>query len=422
MFRKIVSNLPFSPSLVGQLGFYAKRLRKEETTRRLGLIFVVLALVVQSLAVFQPPEPANASNASDMVYGGLGQSLDNFLSPYDSNTKHLKDVFNYVGITREEIASSKFSSWKAANKLSWGFAPGASYDQGERQYSIKDSSGNILTTVYSRPQSLREGTTKQIFGWIGYSKKVGWFAIMQNCGNLVTDITPPPPPPAKCIVNSKLLADDENCKPCTGNETLWIDDPACIPNIIKSKTATNVSQGFIDASSLTAIAGDKISYTITIQNTGNETTSVKLEEDLSDVLEYADFEENITNNGGGFLNKTTNILSWPDITLIPKAKQTRTFFIRLKDPIPTTARGSSNNMSYDCVMTNIFGNATDIKVDCPTQKIIEQVATQLPKTGPTENLIFAGVILSVVTYFYARTRQVKKEVHLIRRDTNIGTI
>jgi len=38
MFRKIVSNLPFSPALVGQLGFYAKRLRKEETTRRLGLI------------------------------------------------------------------------------------------------------------------------------------------------------------------------------------------------------------------------------------------------------------------------------------------------------------------------------------------------------------------------------------------------
>ena len=54
MFRKIVSNLPFSPALVGQLGFYAKRLKKEETTRRLGLIFIALALVVQSLAVFQP--------------------------------------------------------------------------------------------------------------------------------------------------------------------------------------------------------------------------------------------------------------------------------------------------------------------------------------------------------------------------------
>ena len=31
MFRKLVSNLAFSPALVGQLGFYAKRLRKEES-------------------------------------------------------------------------------------------------------------------------------------------------------------------------------------------------------------------------------------------------------------------------------------------------------------------------------------------------------------------------------------------------------
>jgi len=54
MFRKIVSNLAFSPALVGQLGFYAKRLRREEATRRVGLIFTALALVVQGFAVFTP--------------------------------------------------------------------------------------------------------------------------------------------------------------------------------------------------------------------------------------------------------------------------------------------------------------------------------------------------------------------------------
>lgn len=55
MFRKIVSQLSFSPALVGQLSFYAKRLRKEQATRRLGLVFVAMALVVQSLVVFQAP-------------------------------------------------------------------------------------------------------------------------------------------------------------------------------------------------------------------------------------------------------------------------------------------------------------------------------------------------------------------------------
>jgi hypothetical protein len=418
MFRKIVSNLPFSPSLVGQLGFYAKRLRKEELTRRLSLFFIILTLIVQSLAIFQPPEPANASSASDMVYGGLDNSLDNFLNPYDSNTKNLKDIMNYVGITRNEIAAAKYSSWTSDDKLTWGLTPHFSYAQGERQYSITDSAGRQATTVYSRPETLWYGQGAKIYGWIGNSKKIGWFAIMQKCGNLVTRTTPPPPPPAKCIVNSKLLADDKNCKPCPGNITLWIDNPLCIPNIIKTKTATNISQGFVDASSTTARANDQISYTISVSNTGLNATPIKLEENLKDVLEYSI----LVDAGGGILNKATGILSWSDITLKPNSKQTRAFVIKLLGTIPSTAQGTSDSTSYDCIMTNTFGNSININIDCPTTKTIEKITTELPKTGATENMIFIGIILSIATYFYFRARQVKKEVRLIRRDANIGTI
>ena len=71
MFRKLVSNLAFSPALITQVGFYARRLRQEEITRRLTVLFVVLAVVVQSLAVFSPPESANASSEQDLIRGGV---------------------------------------------------------------------------------------------------------------------------------------------------------------------------------------------------------------------------------------------------------------------------------------------------------------------------------------------------------------
>jgi len=417
MFKKIVSNLPFSPALVGQLGFYAKRLRKEETTRRLGLIFVVLALVVQSLVVFQPSESANASNTTDMVNGGI-DSIGNFLSAYDSNTKHLRDVMNYTGITRAEIAAAKYDTFKTEEKLSWGFASRFSYKQGERQYSITNTKGQKVTTAYSRPLKLWGSTSTSISGWVGHSEKMGWFAIMKSCGNLVTLKTPPPPPPPKCIVNSKLLENDVNCKPCPGNETLWINDESCIPNITKVKTATNTSQGFIDASSTTARANDQISYTVTIENTGLIVTSAKLEDNISDLLEYA----TLIDNGGGTLNETTKVLSWPDVTLNQKSKQTRTFVIKVLSEIPATASGASDPTSYDCILSNTFGNSIDINIECPAPKVIEQVTKELPVTGPTENMIFAGMILAVATYFYARTRQVKREVCLIRQDVSAGTI
>lgn len=74
-------------------------------------------------------------------------------------------------------------------------------------------------------------------------------------------------------------------------------------------------------------------------------------------------------------------------------------------------------------MVNDFsGNGTTVKIDCPTPKVVEQVVSELPKTGVTENLLFAGILLAVVTFFYTRSRQLKKEVRLIRRDLNAGVI
>lgn len=73
-------------------------------------------------------------------------------------------------------------------------------------------------------------------------------------------------------------------------------------------------------------------------------------------------------------------------------------------------------------MTNAFGNSTDININCPVVKTVETATTELPTTGPTENMIFAGVILAIATYFYARTKQTNKEIRLIRKNINIGAI
>ena len=390
MFRKIVSNLSFSPAIVGQLGFYAKRLRKEETTRRLGLIFVVFALVVQGLAVFQPPESANASNTNDFVPGGLGRganrSLNNFLGPYDANSNNIKDVMNYVGITRAEIAAAEFSSWMTPGTLSWGFQPRFSAAQGEQTVNVTSATGKPIVTVYARPMTLLNGNDR-IYGWVGHSAKMGWFAIMQACGNLVTTTVPPPP------VVEKVKID-------------------------LSKSAINISQGSIDATKVAARESDQIKYTVTTKNSGNTTQTVKLSDNLADVLEYS----TLIDAGGGTLNTTTKVLTWPDVKLAAGASAIRSFAIHVLDTIPATAQGASDPTSFNCNMTNVFGNAISINVTCPTPKVIEKVVTELPHTGPTENLIFGGTVLAIVTYFYARSRQIGKEVKLIRRHVNVGTI
>jgi uncharacterized repeat protein (TIGR01451 family) len=521
MFKKIVSQLSFSPALVSQLGFYAKRLRKEQATRRLGLIFVALALVVQSLVVFQAPTPANASNSNDFIPGGLGlgsaRSLNNFLGPYDRNERNLKDIFNYFGITREEITATSFQKFTIGSKKSYGYENRAS----STAISITDANYNPVNTIYGRDLTTwGNSPTAQTYAYVGHSSKIGWFAILQVCGNLVTDVYPqkptPPPAPANIVANktainvtqgnidatktaatvnnkvtytinaqntggtaatvdlkdnlrdvlsfSKLIDTGGGTFDATTKNLTWpsvslspgakvshsytvqmnsslqttktdckmdnnfLGHDVTVPvgcttppaNIVFSKTATNISQGNIDATKATAREKDRITFTISAKNTGGTAKEVILEDNIGDALEYA----TLVDNGGGTFNKDTRKLTWPTVTLKPGEEQIRTFSMQVLDTIPATPQGVSDPSSYDCKIENTFYSASVvIPVVCTTPpKVVENVVTQLPHTGPGENMLFAGVVLAVVVFFYLRSRQLSTEVRLIRRDINGGTI
>lgn len=592
MFRKLVSNLPFSPALVGQLGFYARRLRKEEMSRRLGLLMTVMALIVQSLTVFIPSTSANSSNASDLISGGVS-SLSQVLSTYDSSSSDYKKILDYVGITRAEIASAKKTTINSKDYgtgagawLSWGRVSHYSAAQGEVKHDING------TIIYSRPLWRADSTSWTIphgsmyNAFVGTSAKIGKFAIIMGCGNVVTLKIPPVvkkisvcrpgvgvisineneklstdldassdhckpkisvcrpgvgvisiyeserqatdvdansdtckpktptascldlldpikidrthynfkakaaadsgatvsayvftihkndkngtvvttktvnstaleaesgsielkdagnyyvtvtvktslgdkqsdscagtvtvTPPEVCDLNHDILKSDPDCKPCPGNHDIWYKSPECNEVILESKTATNLTQQ-ADATKVTANAGDRIKYEITVSNPGKVAATANFDDELGDILEYATIQD----NGGGTYNPDKKTLSWANVQLVAGTKQTRTFVVALPATIPTTARGASDPTSYDCIMNNTFGNNIQVNVTCEAPKVVEQTIKQLPSTGPTENMLFAGALIAVVTFFWARSRQLGKEVRLVRREFSASTI
>lgn len=527
MFRKLISNLSFSPALVGQLGFYARRLRKEEATRRIGLIFTALALIVQFFAVFQPPTSANASSNNDFIPGGV-TSLQQVLSAYDGNRNNFQDILKSLGVTRSEIAATKFTRFTTRDNLySWGHQPQFSAASGEGSYSYTTSKGSSAK-VYYRPLHLWESTNHNQMitytAYQGYSKKIGWFAIMRVCGNLATKNIPvkpsPPPkqtskplatcsalraiisdrtliemtgqatvsggatiksfdfslkdhsgkivhtstiatgatsvaansfristpgsytasltvntsvgartspacsqaftvaPPAMCSLHKVLLATSPECQPCEGTPGLWIKDKMCRSELMTTKTATNLTQDGQDATSIVAQANDKISYKITVQNNGAKTTTAPLADRLQDTLEYA----TLVDAGNGTFDDKTMTIHWPDVSLKPGEQQSRAFVVQMLKNIPASPTGQSNSTSYDCVMTNTFGNTTSIDVKCPPVKMVERTVSELPHTGTGDNMLFAGIVLAIVVFFYARARQEKHEIRLIRRDFNTGAI
>lgn len=616
MFRKIVSNLPFSPALVGQLSFYAKRLRKEEFTRRLGLIFTALALAVQSLTVFVPPEAANASTPGKVgdaprcevnavgprgsaftvngnkatvsfdVSGGknckVQVSANAFYAPsmdgrpYDKQKLFHRDTKIFDTPGRKTMTTQippegspangcfyqvdlTYGTYNVTPVLAYGHGAlsgcGGTFSQptafcyalfvnklsdvdykftgqartkdggkiGQYNFKMYNAAGAVVyqrdiaseneevSTNYSNPApgtytvrltitpgantNLGESNTCEKSFTVpgtptptavcvkadaklinrnqayftgtsavanGATVSAYTFVVKDASGNEVQRVTVPSSeltastsavsianpgdyqvqllvqtslgertdpacaaqftvqPPSVCQYNPNLPPGDERCQPCTEDSDVWIDDPACQTTIVQSKEAKNLVQGNVDASTVTAKSGDKITYTIVVENRGEkDAENVSIQEDLKDVLEYA----TLIDNGTGVLDDSTKLLTWPATTIKAKQKESRTFVVQILNPVPVTNTGVTDKMSFDCIMTNTFGNTIDVSVDCPPEKVIvEQVVSELPKTGPRENMIFAALLATVVVYFWARSRQLGKEVRLIRRDVHAGAI
>lgn len=537
MFRKIVSNLAFSPALVGQLGFYAKRLRKEEATRRIGLVFTVLALVVQSFAVFSPPEAANAANGDNVIYSGVASKND-LLAIYDrgvdsAGRNDIRQIYTHFGVSRQDIANATVGTYytddfngqiKTVGRTDWGLS---------NRFPVKvtDSNTTVYSGGFSENYNHKHWPMKALIGT--RSVDGAWFAITMDCGNVVYVVPPPPvkrpaatcsalsvtpisrtkmrlnasastvdgaaiegytytvknssgtvttsqrvttsattsrlevtlprdgaytatvtahtnvgdktsagcvtsltvSPEPRCPLNPALVQSSADCKPCEADSSLWYKDAKCLPGFEIAKSVSNLTQRQENANNTTAQPDDQLRYTLTVTNKGKATGEYTIGDSLSDVLEYAD----VIDLGGGSLGQTGNMehtatpegtpsslvnpaVTWPAVTLKPGESASKTVVVRVKGIIPATAKSMTNMKSYDCKMSNTFGNTLNVAVACPPEKVAETITTELPHTGATENMIFAGIVLAVVTYFYARARQTKTELRLIRRNLHAGTI
>lgn len=115
MFRKLVSNLPFQPALLGEVVFYLHRVRQEEQLRRLGLVLTAFVVLLQFFAIISPSRPSLATSAADIVYGAT--SRQDVLQAYKNNRdqighKDIQAIFNYYGIGADQIANASLTTIK----------------------------------------------------------------------------------------------------------------------------------------------------------------------------------------------------------------------------------------------------------------------------------------------------------------------
>lgn len=196
MINKILSNLPFNPSLIGQVSFYTKRLKQEQSIRRAGLMFVVLAMLVQIFAVISPPEKSLASSDTNIVNGV--KTKGDLLKAWDSKNSDVAAIYKFFGVSREDIAAlpnkpnTKIKS-NAADYWSIGRESLERFSNVEQKYKnleIPHEIPGAKTPIYQRP--LKAWDIKNPYNtyvaWEGKKKSNGEkFWIVVDCGNLVIE-------------------------------------------------------------------------------------------------------------------------------------------------------------------------------------------------------------------------------------------
>ena len=107
MFRKLISNLPFNPSLVSQVSFYTKRVQQEASVRRMGFGLIALAMFIQMFAVIAPPERSLAASDNHII-NGLRTRTD-ILTAWDGAGSDIPAIYGKFGLTRADIAKLPMS-------------------------------------------------------------------------------------------------------------------------------------------------------------------------------------------------------------------------------------------------------------------------------------------------------------------------
>lgn len=422
MFNKLLSNLPFNPSLINQVAFYSKRLKQETSVRRLGFLLVALTMVVQLFAILSPAQPSLAASGNDLIPGGVS-SKDQLVMHCVNNSYGFKTILAHFSISCNNIQNNSTPATLNAGAVvggkslySMGHNPVGSVNRntGKATDEIAVNIPGVGTTYMRLLASWDRGspsTYKAIS--VGNANGVQYF-ILFSCGNLVAwgKPTPPPPPPPP--------APKPKPWPCVDSKNA-LDIESCIK---KSKTSINTSQNINHANGTTAKAGDEIQYSLkTINKAYVPYPNYTVKEDLRDVLEYAD----IAAMGGA--KNTDGILTWSPTTIGPKQSFTVQFTVKIKDPIPKTPEPCNPKVvkpcpstgSFDMIMTNVYGNTVNIGVDKPIEKTVEITTTKtLTNTGPGTTLIIGFSVTAMVGYFFARSRLMAKELDIVRNEYASG--
>ncbi|MDO8336563.1 MAG: hypothetical protein Q7T74_07370 [Candidatus Saccharibacteria bacterium] len=396
MSQKIVTDALQSPSLAGELKDYHKSMVNDIAKRGVLVVLSGILLLLQYAVIIMPSSSTNTSSVdSDIIHGGVSSKQDALLQ-YDNKDSTFHSALDALSLSRNDVSNTKETSmykWVSGQQglvVSWSRSPIYKVVPSANQ-SVNNSSfvaTNDGSLLYHGSATDNQALNKSDIGILaGRSETVGNFAIVKSSGDILT-----------------TSSQADKCYKKPNDSFSYFNCPNS--NTFTSKTTvTNLSYK-TDARYIKNHPSDRLMYEIKVTNNGQSDILLRPEIYVGDILEYS----NLTSVDSAKFDKESKILQWPLVSIIPGEQKTYSFTIQILDTIPITAYGQTNASSNDCYMSSFVGGQTDIKVSCPTTKIVERMLS-----APVDSsfIAIAWLIFIINILIYIKVRISSKEHELI---------
>jgi hypothetical protein len=157
---------------------------------------------------------------------------------------------------------------------------------------------------------------------------------------------------------------------------------------------------------------NEVEYELAVIRTNSDQPTYTIEHYIGDLLEYADLSmDNLAARNGQYIESRKTI-TWYNQPFDDSDVIKQTFRIIMKSPITATNNPGALSVSYDCAVTNVYGNQLSLPVACPLIKEIEE----LPVVRGVIALIATGLLTALSGIGLLRVRLLDKELRTLKKE------
>ena len=383
MFKKLVSNLPFNPSLISHLRDYDLKLKQDIKLRLYAVILLILVIIIQIIMVVLPPSNSNQYSPNNLV-NNTSNSVNQLFSDCNKNQEQYRSILDFYGLSCNQIyygtavklaLKSSNNSLFSLNRLSYN-------PQIETTVTISGQRFYIRPLLYGSNLA-----TKYLAAWKLNTNSQTYYIALDS-GDIIS--------------SKQALINNQNRQLCSLRQTY-----ACFSY---SLSVRSINSSNIDANDTTLPSGNSLVYTLSATNVSTyKISSSTISINLQNALAYSA----LVNTYGG--KNQNGIVSYKLSLMLPKQTQTEIITTKIKSPLPSSSISGSDPNYLDQKMITTFGNSVVVYVPKTINKFYEiNINNYLPSVSGRDSLIILVVMLLITVYLLHRISVIRQEIKIIR--------